>query len=444
MADKANVVFLGELASDENGSIAIGPFGSRMKAEVYVSSGVPVIRGTNISDGRWLKGDWVFVPEEFAKGLPNCLLRPGDLVFPHRGSIGEVAIVEESHGTMLLSSSMMKFRPDAGRADSGFLFYYFRSRRGRAEILKFASQVGTPGIGQPLTSLRQFKVPLPSLPEQKAIAHILGNLDDKIELNRRMNETLEAMARAIFKSWFVDFDPVRAKMDSRKPLGMDAATAALFPRRFEETTLGYTPEGWPVKPLPEVIEVNPNRTLPKGNVSPYLDMKNMPTRGHCPDEIIDRTFSSGTKFGNGDTLLARITPCLENGKTALVDFLRDGEVGWGSTEYIVFHPKPPLPAEFGYYLARSDDLRSFAIQNMTGTSGRQRVPPDCFNQYLLAVPPEPIARRFGDLVRPLVRHISASVMQSKTLAAARDALLPRLLSGELDVSQTGKSMKEVL
>jgi type I restriction enzyme S subunit len=173
-------------------------------------------------------------------------------------------------------------------------------------------------------------------------------------------------------------------------------------------------------------------------------MKNMPTRGHCPDEIIDRVFSSGTKFSNGDTLLARITPCLENGKTAFVDFFSDGEVGWGSTEYIVFHPKPPLPPEFGYYLARSDDLRSFAIQNMTGTSGRQRVPPDCFNQYPLAVPPEPIARQFGDLVRPLVQQISANAQQSRTLAIARDALLPRLLSGELSVSQAGKAMKEAL
>ena len=161
---------------------------------------------------------------------------------------------------------------------------------------------------------------MPPSPVQKAIAHILGTLDDKIELNRRMNETLEAMARAIFKSWFVDFDPVRAKMDGRKPVGMDTATAALFPKGFEETALGRTPQGWRVRPLPEAIEVNPRRTLPKGAVSPYLDMKNMPTRGHCADEIIDRAFSSGTKFSNGDTLLARITPCLENGKTAFVDF----------------------------------------------------------------------------------------------------------------------------
>ena len=144
-----------------------------------------------------------------------------------------------------------------------------------------------------------------------------------------MNRTLEATARAIFKSWFVDFDPVRAKIDGRQPEGMDAETAALFPAAFEDSELGKIPKGWRVAPLPEVIEVNPKRSLSKGQLAPYLDMKNMPTQGHYPDNWFDRPFKSGTKFINGDTLLARITPCLENGKTAFVDFLEDEVVGWG-------------------------------------------------------------------------------------------------------------------
>jgi len=147
---------------------------------------------------------------------------------------------------------------------------------------------------------------------------------------------------------------------------------------------------------------------------------------------------SGTKFVNGDTLLARITPCLENGKTAFVDFLpEEGQVGWGSTEYIVLRPKPPLPAEYGYYLARSEDLRTHAIQNMTGSSGRQRVPAECFAQYHIAVPPAPIAQRFGESARTLMIMISANDEQSRTLAALRDALLPKLLSGELRLASQG-------
>ena len=274
-------------------------------------------------------------------------------------------------------------------------------------------------------------LPLPPLAEQKAIAAVLGTLDDKIELNRRMNATQEAMARALFQSWFVDFDPVRAKMDGREPVGMDLKTADLFPDHLEDSPLGHIPKGWSARCLPEFIEVNPRRSLKSGTIAPYLDMKNLPTQGHSVEDIIDREFSSGAKFQNGDTLLARITPCLENGKTGYVDFLANAQVGWGSTEFIVFAPKPPLPPQFGYLLARSNALRTHAIQNMSGTSGRQRVPSECFNTFWLAIPPPPITERFDELTAPLMAKIKANADQSHILASLRDTLLPRLLSGEL-------------
>ena len=277
--------------------------------------------------------------------------------------------------------------------------------------------------------------PLPPLAEQKAIAAVLGTLDDKIELNRRMNAKLEEMARALFQSWFVDFDPVRAKLDGREPFGLDPDTAALFPEHMEDSPLGQIPKGWSAQCLPEAIEVNPRRALKSGTIAPYLDMKNLPTQGHSAEEVIDREFSSGTKFQNGDTLLARITPCLENGKTGYVDFLKDAQIGWGSTEYIVLAPNPPLPPQFGYLLARSDALRTHAIQNMTGTSGRQRVPSECFNTFWLAVPPLEIAARFDELTAPLMAKIKANADKSRILATLRDALLPKLLGGELHLNQ---------
>jgi type I restriction enzyme S subunit len=284
---------------------------------------------------------------------------------------------------------------------------------------------------------------IPPLSEQKAIAHILSSFDDKIELNRQINETLEAMARAIFKSWFVDFDPVRAKKSGRQPAGMDATTADLFPDDFEESSLDLIPKGWRVKALPEFIEINPKRSLAKGKIAPYLDMKNMPTQGHRPDDWIDRPFGSGTKFINGDTLMARITPCLENGKTAFVDFLQNEQVGWGSTEYIIFRSKPPLPLEFAYYLARYEEFKIFAIQNMTGSSGRQRTPADCFYQYLMAVPSEQVALKFGDLVQPLMVMISANGEQSQNLINLRDTLLPKLMSGQIRVKEAEKIMEKL-
>lgn len=311
------------------------------------------------------------------------------------------------------------------RANTRFLSYALS----QTDISGYLTGSTIPKLTQ--GNLNRIPVIAPPLPEQKAIASILGALDDKIELNRRMNATLEAMARALFQSWFVDFDPVRAKQEGRPPSGLDAPTAALFPDQFQDSELGPIPMGWRAAPMPEVIEVNPRRTLAKGAVAPYLDMKNVPTQGHSVDEVIDRAFASGTKFQNGDTLLARITPCLENGKTGFVDFLPHGEVGWGSTEFIVFRPKPPLPTQFGYLLARSEALRSHAIQNMTGTSGRQRVPSECFDKFLIAVPSRGIASRFDELTSPLMAQIKANSDQSRIISVLRDTLLPKLLNGDV-------------
>ncbi|MGB6450474.1 MAG: restriction endonuclease subunit S, partial [Steroidobacteraceae bacterium] len=166
-------------------------------------------------------------------------------------------------------------------------------------------------------------------------------------------------------------------------------------------------------------------------VAPYLDMANMPMCGHSPDDVVDRPFGSGMRFKNGDTLVARITPCLENGKTAYVDFLLDEQVGWGSTEYIVLRPKPPLPSEYAYCLARSSGFREFAIQSMTGSSGRQRVPAESLSHYPVVTPSQQIAEQFGHIVGPLFSRASNAVRESRALAALRDSLLPKLVSGDI-------------
>lgn len=327
------------------------------------------------------------------------------------------------------------FVSDSDPAVLRFKYYLLKS----LGLENMNADSAVPGLNRDAAHARQVRVS--PLPEQRAIAHILGTLDDKIELNRRMNETLEAMARAIFKSWFVDFDPVRAKMEGR-PTGLPEEIEALFPDSFEDSELGEIPMGWRVVALPEAIEVNPSRSLTKGQVALYLDMQGMPTTGHRYIELTARPFSSGTKFLNSDTLLARITPCLENGKTAFVDFLENGQVGWGSTEYIIFRPKPPLPVEYGYYLARSDALREYAIQNMTGTSGRQRVPPSCFDNYLMVAPPASIAQMFGGYAKSVMAKVRTNDDESRTLATIRDALLPKLLSGKIRVNGAEKFLKE--
>ena len=458
MADGWQTVTVADIAE----KVAMGPFGSSIKVNTFVPEGVPVISGQHLHGIRVDDAPgFNFVTPEHAERLANANVRRGDIVFTHAGNIGQVAYIPEDSrfDRYVISQRQFYMRCDRAKAIHEFLAIYFTSPAGQHQLLANASQVGVPSIAQPVTYLRTIEIPLPPLPEQRAIAHVLGTLDDKIELNRRMNETLEAMARALFKSWFVDFDPVRAKAALKRRAGggnewtlerarayldgMGKEIAALFPDSFVDSELGQIPEGWGVVPLPEIIEVNPTRSLQKGEIAPYLDMANMPTRGHAPDTVTDRPFGSGMRFANGDTLVARITPCLENGKTAYVDFLPDGQIGWGSTEYIVLRPKPPHPDEFAYCLARSAGFREFAIQGMTGTSGRQRVPATALLHFRLPSPPKQITGIFGITVHSLFARSSEAVCESRAFAALRDALLPKLVSGEIRLPKVEKVVETV-
>ena len=360
------------------------------------------------------------------------------------------------------STEFIVMAPRVPEDDEDYVYYLARHPEFRA--FAEARMEGTSGRQRvSWQALSAFTFPFPSPDQRKIIGSVLRKLDDKVYLNRRINQTLEAMAQAIFQSWFVDFDPVKAKIaakaEGRDPLRaamsvisgkaaaeLDAlppeqyeqlaATAALFPDEMEDSELGAIPKGWTVCPLPECVDINPSRVLKKGAIAPYLDMANVPTHAARVDNVVPRAFGSGSKFINGDTLLARITPCLENGKTAYVDFLADGEVGWGSTEFIVLRPKNGLPLPFAYFLCRHPEFRAFAISQMAGTSGRQRVPNDCFGAYKVVKPSPLVADAFGLQTTQFMKQIKSLDEASKTLAGLRDVLLPRLLSGELQVQHT--------
>jgi type I restriction enzyme S subunit len=362
----------------------------------------------------------------------------GDLVYSREGAYFGIAAEVPVRTRMCLGQRMVLIRPDPRRVDHRYLLYWLNSPILASHTSGFRD--GSVAERFNLPTIRALPVAVPPLRIQHAIAHILGALDDKIELNRKMNETLEQMARAIFKACFTyPFEGLPMLMSGKPPSSFPLPVGEVGRRSSEghlellDSPRGKIPKGWKVKPLPEAIEVNPPRVLRKGCIAPYLDMQNMPARGHRPAGWIQRAFGSGTRYVNGDTLVARITPCLENGKTAFVDFLGDGQVGWGSTEFLVLRPKPPLPEYHGYLLARSEEFRSHAIQNMTGSSGRQRVPPECLAQFDVVVPDATVAVRFGTLVAPLAQRIRGNSEQSRTLAAVRDALLPKLMSGEVRV-----------
>ena len=432
------VVNLGDIA------VKIGSGATpRGGSDTYLESRLKyaLIRSQNVFD-RWFdRSGLAFISDEQASALKQVSVRPGDLLLNITGdgiTFSRCCVTPEDVLPACVNQHVSIVRVNPKLAEPGYVLGFLT----HPVVKSYIESFNAGGSRRAITKghIESFCLPLPPLEEQKNIARVLDTLDDKVELNRRMNETLEAMARAIFKSWFVDFDPVRAKAGGRQPFGMDAATAALFPNSFQDSPIGKIPKGWKASPLPEVVEINPSYLLAKGKETAYLDMANVPTRGHRPNGWITREFVSGSRFMNGDTLLARITPCLENGKSAFVDFLKVGEVGWGSTEFIVLRPRDPLPPEYGYCLARYENFRDFAIQNMTGSSGRQRVPTNCFDQYWVSVPTEIIAQKFGRIVRLLFAKVKANSEESATLATIRDVLLPKLISGEIRV----KDFEEVL
>jgi type I restriction enzyme S subunit len=417
----------------DGGILAIND-GYRAKNSELSPHGLPFARAQNINNGFHFEGADCFPLLDLHK-VGIKISKPGDVVFTSKGTVGRFAFVGQDTPQFVYAPQLCFWRVvNHERLHPRWLYYWMHSRE---FFIQFSSVAGQTDMAEyvSLRDQRRMHITIPQLKDQQAIACILGALDDKIELNRRMNRTLEATARAIFKSWFVDFDPVRAKAAGQLPPGLKPDLAALFPDAFQDSELGEIPKGWKMRSLPQVVDINPPRSLSKGTVAPYLDMANMPTQGPSPESWVMRALGSGMKFINGDTLVARITPCLENGKTAYVDFLTDVEVGWGSTEYIVLRPKGTIPPLFAYLLARTDEFRTFAIQQMTGSSGRQRVPATSLDEYRIASPDidSPLFQHFGNLVAPMFDRIKAAMIQFRTLTALRDTLLPKLISGELGV-----------
>ena len=399
--------------------------------DVYLENGpYTLIRSQNIHNDSFHHEGLVFIGDYHADELHNVEVFAEDVLLNIIGdSVARVCQVAPDVLPARVNQHVAIIRPDSDTLDHGYLRYYLGTPQMQSMLLSWA---GSGGTRNALTKgmLESLEIPLPPLPEQRAIAHILGTLDDKIELHRRMNQTLEEMARAIFQDWFVDFGPVRAKLEGREPY-LPPELWDLFLDRLVDSELGEVPEGWGVKVLEQFVELNPREPMKKGTIGPYIDMASVPMSGSSPEDAILREFASGTRFRNRDTLLARITPCLENGKTAFIQSLPEDTVGWGSTEFIVMRAIPPVPTEYPYLLARDGAFREHAIQSMTGTSGRQRVQVDALAPYLCPSPPADVWPKFGSLVGPMFADIEIIRKESHFLAAQRDGLLPKLVSGEV-------------
>lgn len=429
---------LAELCSGRDASIQTGPFGSQLHASDYVVDGIPCVMPQDIIGGRIHTSGIARINADDHQRLARFQLREGDILYPRRGDISKRALIGKREAGWLCGTGCLRIRPNSERVDSAWLAYYLAHIDVCAWLEANAVGATMPHLNTGLVgSVPVFCAPLA---EQREIAAILGALDDKIEVNRKASAALEEMARALYRSWFVDFDPVWAKLEGRQPAHMDAATAALFPDSFDDDGL---PMGWRDGVLADLIEFNPKERLPKGTLAPYFDMKALPTSGMTADAPIQRSFASGTKFRAMDTLLARITPCLENGKTAMIDSLDEHDVAWGSTEFIVMRARNGVPASLPYCVARDQAFREEAIATMTGSSGRQRADAERISVMPAAIPNAAVMPAFGNATMPMISRIHAYGREARTLAALRDTLLPRLMSGELRVGEARELVEEV-
>lgn len=250
-------------------------------------------------------------------------------------------------------------------------------------------------------------------PERKTQDHIaeaLSSFDDFMANNTRRISLLEEAARLIFKEWFVHLR---------------------FPGHEKVQVVDGVPEGWQTGVLNSAIAINPKTPLPKDTELPFVPMGSLSESSMTISDVETREAKGGAKFVNGDTLLARITPCLENGKTGYVQFLEEGVPGAsGSTGFIVMRGMA-VPPEYVYCLARSDHFRTHAINSMSGSDGRQRVKPEALKAYELAVPTSAILDEFSQITRPMFDQIHTLSQQNTKLAEARDLLLPRLMDGRI-------------
>ena len=330
-----------------------------------------------------------------------------------------------------VNSGMVIFRSDPQVIDSRYLYQFLRSSLFSDQVS--ALQTGSAQPQLPIRDINRIEITVPPLAEQRAIAHILGTLDDKIELNRRMNETLEAMTRAIFKSWFVDFDPVRAKMDGRQPEGMDAATAKLFPDGFEESELGLIPSGWQAGTLAACADLNPEEwtknTVPDEIL--YVDLSNTKwgrieaTQRFFPNNAPSR---AQRVLRPGDTIVGTVRP--GNGSYCLIS--EEGLTG--STGFAVLRPREPINKAYVYLVATSSDNID-RLSHLADGGAYPAVRPELLLATDSVQPCEAVMESFATTLEPLLNRISVNERESHTLATLRDALLPKLLTGETHVLQ---------
>ena len=383
-----------------------------------------MIRTTNVRNG-WIDLSNVKYVDQsiYERWTRRQVPKRGDIVLTREAPLGEVGMVR-SNDQVFLGQRLVSYRVDPDKADNRFLLYAFQDQRLQGQIRAFGSGATVEHMRVPDAKL--LKVWLPPLPTQRRIGSILSTFDDLIENNMRRIAILEEMARRLHEEWFVHYRfPGHEETQFRNTID-----------------LGCIPDGWRVISLSEAIDFNPRTKVPSNGEKLFVPMSALSENSMVVGKLEAKSGISGAKFQNGDTLVARITPCLENGKTGFVDFLPPEQpTAAGSTEFIVLRSRSLCP-EFVYLLARSDRFRDVAIKSMSGATGRQRVRTDALEELPIPQPDQDTLATFHDLVAPMFRLVRKLADKNTNLRVQRDLLLPKLVSGEIDLAQAEERAQE--
>ena len=337
------------------------------------------------------------------------------------GTLGQVFFTPDDFWPLNTTLYVRDFKGN----DPRFISYFLKV----INFSAYSDKAAVPGLNR--NHLHQASICLPEkIAEQRAIAHILGTLDDKIELNRRMNETLEAMARALFKSWFVDFDPVRAKMEGRDT-GLPKSIADLFPSHLADSECGEIPQGWKAGCLADIATA-PRRNVDPANLddeTPYIGLEHMPRRSIALTawERIGKVTSNKSIFKKGEVLFGKLRPYFHKVGAAPIN-------GACSTDIVVIASKSTEWSAFVLVCVSSVEFVNYTNQGSTGTK-MPRTNWKMMGDYRICLPTAPVVRVFQNTMQPVLEQIIANVHESRTLAALRDTLLPKLVSGELRVNE---------
>lgn len=417
---------LGEVCLRGGGDIQTGPFGSQLHASDYVPVGIPSIMPQNIGDNRIVADDIARISEADAERLQRYLVRPGDIVYSRRGDVERRALVREEQDGWLCGTGCLRVRLGQGVVDPAFAAFYLAHPAVRAWIVQHAVGATMPNLNTSILSAVPFL--LPPLPEQRRISSILGSLDDKIELNRRMNRTLESIARAVFKSWFVDFDPVLKKMEGGE-VRLSPDLAAPFPAYFDDSEIGPVPAAWESGSLGDVAALNSETwsSSTRPDVLQYVDLSNTKWGRieACTTYVREDAPSRAQRvLRRGDTIVGTVRP--GNGSYAYIS--EDGLTG--STGFASVRPFEAKYREFVYLAATApENIASLAF--LADGAAYPAVRPVAVTATPVVLAPHDVMARFAQMAAPLFDRMAHNNRESDLLTTLRDGLLPRLISGQL-------------